>query len=123
MTNLRSRPLVTLSQAQVDVIIRKHEKLNSGVLGGARADFSFHDLSGLNLVNCNLSDTNFTGARLFKTDLSGTTLERAAFFRRIYAGPICAGLTLLAHVLTMRIFVKAILAPCWLLAGGRLAQG
>ncbi len=77
---LRSRPLVTLSQAQVDVLIRKHEKLNSGVLGGARADFSFHDLSGLNLVNCNLSDTDFTGARLCKTDLSGTRLERASFF-------------------------------------------
>ncbi|MGK2872739.1 MAG: pentapeptide repeat-containing protein [Alphaproteobacteria bacterium] len=77
---LRSRPLVTLSQAQVDVLIRKHEKLNSGVLGGARADFSFHDLSGLNLVNSNLSDTDFTGARLFKCDLSGSRLERASLF-------------------------------------------
>lgn len=78
--NLRSRPLITLSQAQADELVRKHEKLNSGVLGGARADFSFHDLSGLNLVNRNLSDTDFTGARLRNTDLSGARLERASFF-------------------------------------------
>ena len=69
-----------LSQEQAQEIARKHELLYSGRMGGARAVFSFCDLSGLDLSGHNLADADFTGAVLADCNLSGTKLDRAVFF-------------------------------------------
>lgn len=51
-----------------------------GRVGGARAVFSFCDLSGVSVAGRNLSDADFTGAILADCNLAGTKLERSIFF-------------------------------------------
>lgn len=51
-----------------------------GRVGGARAVFSFCDLSGISLAGRNLSDADFTGAILADCNLAGAKLERSIFF-------------------------------------------
>ena len=68
-----------LTQAQVDETARKHQLLQAGRLGGARADFSFCDLSGLTLAGRNFTDAIFTGAVMVESDLSSARLDCAQF--------------------------------------------
>ena len=72
--------LTRLSQEQAQEIARKHEMLYSGRMGGARAVYSFCDLTGLNLSGFNLSDADFTGAVMADCNFAGTKLDRAVFF-------------------------------------------
>ena len=60
-----------LTQAEIDVICAKHDRLWSARMGGARAVFTWKDLSGLDLSGRNLCDADFTGAILADCDLSG----------------------------------------------------
>jgi len=69
-----------LTQQDVDLICARHDRLFSARMGGARAVFAFHDLSGLDLSGRNLSDADFTGATLNDTRLVGTRLDNASFF-------------------------------------------
>jgi uncharacterized protein YjbI with pentapeptide repeats len=69
-----------LSQAEVDAICFRHDRLWQAKSGGARAIFSHCDLSGLKLRDRNLVEADFTGAILFETDLSGSRLDHASFF-------------------------------------------
>jgi uncharacterized protein YjbI with pentapeptide repeats len=78
----RARPtgFAKLTQKEVSVAIARHEMLYSGRLGGARAVFSFSDLSGLDLAGRNLADADFTGAVLEETNFAGARLDSASFF-------------------------------------------
>ena len=69
-----------LNQAQLDAIVKSHEVMNAGRVGGARAVLSYKDLTGLTLKDCNLADAEFTGAILQRTEFDGATLDRANFF-------------------------------------------
>ncbi len=69
-----------LSQHEADLVALKHELLYKGQANGVRADFSFCDLTGLNLCGRFLADALFTGARLCHVDLSGANLDRANMF-------------------------------------------
>ena len=69
-----------LTQAQVDESCRRHERLAKLRPGGARAIFSFTDLSGLVLRERPLVGANFNGAILRDTDFSGADLDNAGFF-------------------------------------------
>ncbi len=69
-----------LTQQDVDLICARHDRLFSARMGGARAVFAFHDLSGLTLSGRNLSDADFTGAILNEANLVGTKLDNASFF-------------------------------------------
>src|SRR5689334_14905123 len=60
--NARSLVQTRLSQAEVDEICAKHDRLWSSRPGGARAVFAFKDLSGAVLFGRNLCDADFTGA-------------------------------------------------------------
>jgi hypothetical protein len=51
-----------LRQAEVNKAIKLHQDYRNGVFGGRRAVFSFHDLDGLLLAGCDLSDADFTSA-------------------------------------------------------------
>ncbi|XHI70576.1 pentapeptide repeat-containing protein [Listeria monocytogenes] len=70
-----------MNQAELDVVIEKHEKwLRDGY--GERADLSGAnlrraDLSGANLRGANLSYANLSYADLRRADLSGANLRRA----------------------------------------------
>ncbi|HAA8127663.1 TPA_asm: hypothetical protein GHO96_15465 [Listeria monocytogenes] len=70
-----------MNQAELDVVIEKHEKwLRDGY--GERADLSYADLrradlSGANLRGANLSYANLSYADLRRADLSGANLRRA----------------------------------------------
>src|ERR1700755_2381787 len=74
-----------MTQAEVDVICAKHDRLWAARPGGARAVFSWCDLSGLDLSGRNLSDADFTGAILADCKLKGARLDNATLF--------CADLT------------------------------
>ncbi|WP_165819754.1 pentapeptide repeat-containing protein, partial [Listeria monocytogenes] len=70
-----------MNQAELDVVIEKHEKwLRDGY--GERANLSYADLrcadlSGANLRGANLSYANLSYADLRRADLSGANLRRA----------------------------------------------
>ncbi|EAG6194485.1 TPA: pentapeptide repeat-containing protein [Listeria monocytogenes] len=70
-----------MNQAELDVVIEKHEKwLRDGY--GERANLSYADLrradlSGANLRGANLSGANLSYADLRRADLSGANLRRA----------------------------------------------
>lgn len=70
----------TLDQSDVDAMGKKHKLFFKGQLGGLRANFSFCDLSGLDLSNTDFRDADFTGAVLAGADLSYGNFETASFF-------------------------------------------
>ncbi|MDR3450829.1 MAG: hypothetical protein P4M15_13995, partial [Alphaproteobacteria bacterium] len=51
-----------LTQAELDVIIKKHEFYATGRMGGIRAHLAHMDLAGLSFVKKNMADADFTGA-------------------------------------------------------------
>ena len=51
-----------LSQAEVDLICARHDHLFAARPGGARAVFSWMDLTGLSLKGRNLADADFSAA-------------------------------------------------------------
>ena len=53
-----------VSQETADQISRRHEMLTSGRLGGARANFAYADLTGIDLSDRQLNDADFTGAKI-----------------------------------------------------------
>lgn len=77
-----SEPIVRkrLTQAELDAICVRHDRLFQARPGGARAVFSWMDLSGLSLKGRNLSDADFAAASLEGCDLSGCRLDNAVFF-------------------------------------------
>ena len=68
------------TQAEVDAICARHDRLWQAKPGGARAVFSWTDLSGLDLRGRNLTDADFTGALLVGTDLTGARLDHATLY-------------------------------------------
>jgi uncharacterized protein YjbI with pentapeptide repeats len=69
-----------LTQAEVDAICVRHDRLWSSRMGGARAVFTWKDLSGLDLSGRNLCDADFTGAVLADCKLTGARLDNANLF-------------------------------------------
>src|ERR1700734_1740665 len=69
-----------LSQEEADAICAKHDRLWTARPGGARAVFSWMDLSELNFRGRNLSDADFTGAILSGCKFTGARLDHAVFF-------------------------------------------
>jgi uncharacterized protein YjbI with pentapeptide repeats len=63
-----------LSQAELNAICIKHDRLWQAKPGGARAVFAWLDLSGLDLRGRNLSDADFSAARMHGCDLTGADL-------------------------------------------------
>ena len=69
-----------LTQEQADAICLKHDRLWTARPGGARAVFSWLDLTGLNFRGRNLADADFTGALLVGAKFVGARLDHAVFF-------------------------------------------
>ena len=69
-----------LTQAEVDAICVRHDRLWSAKPGGARAVFAWADLQGLSLKGRNLCDADFTGAILANCDLTNAKLDHANMF-------------------------------------------
>src|SRR6185312_4159613 len=69
-----------LTQAEVDAICVRHDRLWSSRTGGARAVFTWKDLSGLDLSGRNLCDADFTGAILAECKLAHARLDNANLF-------------------------------------------
>ena len=68
------------SQAEVDLICAKHDRLWTSRPGGARAVFAWCDLTGVDLRGRNLCDADFTGAVLEEANFAGAKLDMASFF-------------------------------------------
>ncbi|MCP7278193.1 pentapeptide repeat-containing protein [Listeria monocytogenes] len=87
-----------MNQAELDVVIEKHEKwLRDGY--GERANLSYADLrradlSGANLRGANLSYANLSYADLRRADLSGANLRRANLRRADLSGANLRGANL-----------------------------
>jgi uncharacterized protein YjbI with pentapeptide repeats len=69
-----------LTQEDVDAICARHDRLWAAKPGGARAVFSWMDLTGLNFRGRNLNDADFTGAILDGTKFARAKLDHAIFF-------------------------------------------
>src|SRR5436190_11717975 len=69
-----------LTQAEADAVCERHDRLWAAKPGGARAVFSWLDLTGLNFRGRNLSDADFTGAILDGAKFVKTRLDHAIFF-------------------------------------------
>src|SRR5580700_10627133 len=69
-----------LTQEEADAVCAKHDRLWTARPGGARAVFSWMDLSGLNFRGRNLSDADFTGAILVGCKFANARLDHAVFF-------------------------------------------
>jgi uncharacterized protein YjbI with pentapeptide repeats len=69
-----------LTQDEADAICAKHDRLWTARPGGARAVFSWMDLSGLNFRGRNLSDADFTGAILAGCKFANARLDHTVFF-------------------------------------------
>jgi len=80
MTPARHTSFARLTQKDVSTSAARHEMLQTGRMGGARAVFAFCDLSGLDLSGRNLGDADFTGAVLEETNFEGAKLDSASFF-------------------------------------------
>ena len=65
---------------EIEDIGRRHKRFVTGRPGGARAIFSFYELIGLDLSECDLSEADFTGAKLRQSRLCDAKLRRANFF-------------------------------------------
>ena len=68
-----------LSQQDVELICARHDRLFSARMGGARAVFAFHDLTGMDLSGRNLSDADFTGAILNDARLVAAGVTRVVY--------------------------------------------
>ena len=75
-------PLVRkrLTQAELDLVCARHDRLFQARPGGARAVFAWLDISGLSLKGRNLADADFAAACLEGCDLTGAKLDNAIFF-------------------------------------------
>jgi uncharacterized protein YjbI with pentapeptide repeats len=69
-----------LTQKEADAICERHDRLWAAKPGGARAVFSWLDLTGLEFRGRNLSDADFTGAILDGAKFVKCKLDHAIFF-------------------------------------------
>lgn len=69
-----------LTQQEADLICARHDRLWAAKPGGARAVFSWCDLTGLDLSGRNLSDADLTGAILADCRLKGARLDHATLY-------------------------------------------
>jgi uncharacterized protein YjbI with pentapeptide repeats len=69
-----------LTQAELNMICAKHDRLWSSKPGGARAVLAWCDLTGLDLRGRNLCDADLTGALLFDCQMQGVRLDHANLF-------------------------------------------
>lgn len=78
--------LPKLTQAELNVIIRKHVMFMTGKSGGARAVIRDKDLSGLTFLGQNLSQSDFTGCIMANTDLANANFECSTLFGCDFTG-------------------------------------
>ena len=69
-----------LTQQEADLICAKHDRLWAAKPGGARAVFSWMDLTGLDFRGRMLNDADFTGAILDNAKFAKARLDHAIFF-------------------------------------------
>lgn len=69
-----------LTQAELDVICARHDRLWTSKPGGARAVLAWKDVSGLNLEGRNLCDADCTGTIFFGCRMAGVRFDHANLF-------------------------------------------
>src|SRR5438270_13741647 len=82
MPNQPSQGLVyrKLTQAELNLVCAKHDRLWTSKPGGARAALAWADLTGLDLRGRNLCGADLTGAILFDCQMRGARLDHANLF-------------------------------------------
>lgn len=69
-----------ITQAELDIMLKKHNLFMIGKNGGARIVYKFKNLSHLNFRGMNLSGADFTGSILQAVNLSGCNCKGTAFY-------------------------------------------
>lgn len=69
-----------LKQAELDELLSLHERFLAGKMGGKRAVLQYFDLSGLQAINRDLRQADFTGSNFVGANLAGTDLMAAILF-------------------------------------------
>ena len=70
-----------ITKEELQEFLRKHKLWLDNEDGGERADLSYTDLDGANLVRANLDGANLDGANLVRANLDGANLVRANLVR------------------------------------------
>ena len=93
MSHPTSKParteLTRLTQKGLDEVIARHEVFRKNRPGGARANLSNHDLSGLDLSNHDLAHADFTGSTLVGSNFTKSRLDFCLFFGADMRESIC----------------------------------
>lgn len=72
--------LETLTQEQLDALVKLHKRFLDGRLGGRRANLKNTDISGLSLKGHDLRQANFMGCVMIKMDLSNANFQEASLY-------------------------------------------
>ena len=71
---------VKLDQTQLSAVIARHAWFKRGAKQGARANLTFHDLSGLSFAGGDLSGADLTGALMKGIDARGADFSDAVLY-------------------------------------------
>jgi uncharacterized protein YjbI with pentapeptide repeats len=74
------KTLAPVTQQELDEAVRKHDMFDNARVGGARAVFSYRNLSGLLMRGVKLPGADFTGSLLFDCNMKGANLDGSNFF-------------------------------------------
>lgn len=72
--------LASVTQSELNEVIRKHQYFLTAKPGGARAVVRDRDLTGLSFIGQNLSQSDFSGCIMVNADLTGANFESATLF-------------------------------------------
>ncbi|HBM90493.1 MAG TPA: pentapeptide repeat-containing protein [Rhodospirillaceae bacterium] len=78
--NENTEALTSLTQAELDNIISKHEAFKAARSNGARAILQHYDLSGLSFEGKDMSNADFTGSMMVETNFTKTKLDCAVLY-------------------------------------------
>ena len=77
---IQNPALETITQDQLDALVKLHTRFLDGRLGGRRAMLKNTDLSGLSLASENLQQAEFVGCVMAGMDLSNANFQEASLY-------------------------------------------
>ena len=72
--------LESMTQDQLDALVKLHERYLDGRIGGRRAALKRVDLTGLSLADTNMRQADFSGCMMRHMDLSNASFQEAALY-------------------------------------------
>lgn len=91
MLSQRSKTKTKISQDQLDLMVKRHDRFLRGSGNGSRMDLSFCELKGLNASNVNLRYSEMVGAIVIDSNFSGSNFSNVNMFCANMSGSNLSG--------------------------------